>query len=160
MGLDITAYKNLKEVEKPTFDEFGELENWETQWIPGDSMKWSEKHFPGRGEGVNPDGVYEWDDSYSFRAGSYFGYGWWRNKLSEFKGFESDDFKELINFADNEGVIGGFVSCKLFKDFSTNVESAVKYSSTFEEGKSWLQLYFRWMTAFGFASQSGAVAFH
>lgn len=62
MGLDITAYKNLKVVEEPQIDEDGELVNWDTEWRPGASMEWSEKHFPGRGEGIDPQKVYSWKE--------------------------------------------------------------------------------------------------
>lgn len=81
MGLDITAYKKLTVVENPKVDEDGELENWESNWQPGPSMDWSEKHFPGRGEGIDSKLVYEWEGRIGFRAGSYSGYNWWRSKL-------------------------------------------------------------------------------
>lgn len=45
MGLDITAYKRLGVVENPEIDEDGYLENYETEWTPGISMKWSETYF-------------------------------------------------------------------------------------------------------------------
>lgn len=38
MGLDITAYKNLKKVEKPQLDKDGYPVNWESEWLPGASM--------------------------------------------------------------------------------------------------------------------------
>lgn len=136
MGLDITARKNLKVVEKPELDEDGYPVNWETEWQPGASMEWSEECFPGRGEGVEPKAVYTWEDDYGFRAGSYSGYNWWRSKLEEFA--EGDSFQELINFADNEGVIGPVVSKKLYKDFIENHERAVEFDKTLGEGEWWI----------------------
>lgn len=155
MGLDITAYRKLIIVEDPELDEDGDLLDWDTQWKPGGSMEWSEKHFPGRGEGVNPQKVYTWEESLGFRAGSYSGYNWWRKKLEEFA--NGDDFQELINFADNEGVIGPVVSEKLAKDFEKNMERAKEFALG-DEG--WFGLYISWHEAFEMASDNGAVDFH
>ncbi|MCM3425575.1 hypothetical protein [Bacillus paralicheniformis] len=162
MGLDIRAYKNLKVVENPQFDEEG-LVNWESEWMPGDSMKWSEKHFPGRGEGIDPDTVYTWEDSFSFRAGSYSGYGLWRSQLDKFRDkFRIDHgFSELINFADNEGVIGPVVSKKLAKDFNDHKKAAELFARTLGQyGEYWIDLYKTWKKAFEMASENGAVEFH
>lgn len=131
MGLDITAYKNLKVVENPKFDEYGDLENWETEWRPGSIMEWSEKQFPGHGEGIDHQKVYTWQEEFDFRAGSYSGYNWWRSKLKQFA--DGTDFEELINFADNEGVIGFIVSKKLAKDFKVNEEKAKEFAETLDE---------------------------
>lgn len=159
MGLDITAYKNLKVVENPKFDEYGEIENWDTEWMPGASMEWSEKHFPGRGEGVDHKKVYTWEDSFHFRAGGYSGYNWWRSNLERFKG--NDAFQELINFADNEGVIGPIVSKKLTEDFTDHAEEAKEYAKTLgANGDYWIECYDNWKKAFELASVNGAVEFH
>lgn len=157
MGLDITAYKNLKVVENPKLDEDGYPENWDTEWTPGGSMKWSEKHWPGRGEGVEANKVYTFEEEFRFRAGSYSGYNWWRRKLELFA--EGNDFQELINFADNEGVIGSVVSKKLAEDFARNKEKAIVFSKKIGE-EWWLELYEKWQHAFEFAAQNGAVDFH
>ncbi|MGE8207735.1 hypothetical protein ACQKP0_25015 [Heyndrickxia sp. NPDC080065] len=160
MGLDITAYRKLKVVENPQFDEYGELENWDTEWKPGVSMEWSEKHFPGRGEGIEPQKVYTWEESFGFRAGSYGGYNWWRSKLEEFKGDVA--FQELINFADNEGVIGFVVSKKLATDFAKYEEEAKDFSKTLGENNReyWMESYYNWKKAFEMAADNGAVDFH
>ncbi|MBU8594050.1 hypothetical protein [Bacillus subtilis] len=159
MGLDIRVFKNLTVVENPQLDEDGAVENWETEWTPGESMKWSEEHFPGCGEGVDPDKVYTWEESFSFRAGSYSGYGWWRRKLEEFKGDTA--FQELINFADNEGTIGPVVSKKLAKDFNEHADAAREYARTLgDTGEVWLYLYDDWKKAFEMAAENGAVDFY
>lgn len=183
MGLDITAYKNLQIVENPTLDEYGDLENWETEWCPGESMSWSETHFKGRAEGVMADKVYTWEDRFDFRAGSYSSYNIWRRKLQEFANqdlfkittdgmgnvglecidtalIDSDSFYELIEFADNEGVIGSVVSKKLLSDFIKNKSKAKEFSKTFEEGNNWFYLYCDWLKAFEYASENGAIDFH
>lgn len=158
MGLDITAYKKLKVVENPQVDEDGDLVNWETEWTPGESMKWSEKHFPGRGEGIIADSTYTYEDSFGFRAGSYSSYGYWRDKLEEFK--ENEAFQELIDFADNEGVIGPVVSKKLLEDFKQHEKEAEEFSKTFDDGGWFIQQYKMWMEAFEMAADDGAIDFH
>ena len=146
MGLDITAYRKLTVVENPELDEEGYAVNYDSEWKPGASMEWSEKHFPGRGEGIDPQTVYTWGESLGFRAGSYSGYNWWRAKLEAFKGDVA--FQELINFADNEGVIGFVVAKKLAKDFSDYEKEAEKYSHTLgEEGDYWFEKYQDWKKA-------------
>lgn len=159
MGLDITAYKNLRKIENPELDEYGYPVDYESEWKPGDSMKWSEKYFPGRGEGVNADTTYSYEESFSFRAGSYSGYNWWRRHLEELSK-DTLDFDELINFADNEGVIGPIVSKKLLEDFNKNKEKAKEYSKTIEDGDYWLEKYEAWLDAFEYAADNGAVDFH
>lgn len=160
MGLDITAYKKLKVVTNPEIDEDRSPVNWETEWTPGASMEWSEENFPSRGEGIDPQTVYTWEDEFGFRAGSYSGYNSWRRNLERFA--SGDSFQELINFADNEGVIGFVVSKKLLKDFTENEEKAKEFASILgkEEGDWWLNKYNDWKKAFEMASDSGAVDFH
>lgn len=159
MGLDITVYKNLEAVKNPELDEDGYPINWETEWKPGESMVWSETHFPGRGEGVDPHTVYKYEESFGFRAGSYSGYNRWRLRLHQFRGDVA--FQELINFADNEGVIGPVVSKKLANDFAVHEEAAVQYANSLgEEGDVWIQLYQIWKEAFEMAAENGAVEFH
>ena len=162
MGLDIAAYRRLKVVEYPKFDEYGDLENWDTEWLPGESMEWSEEHFPGRGEGVDSKTVYTWEEEFGFRAGGYGAYNWWRSQLNLFANSDhpSNDFMELINFADNEGVIGPVVSKKLVEDFEKNEEKAKAFSKTLKEGKWWFGQYLNWKKAFKMASDNGAVDFH
>lgn len=157
MGLDIVVYKKLKRVENPEFDEDGDLVDYSNQWHAGPTMEWSESCFPGRADGIDPEAVYTWDDDYYFRAGSYSGYNMWRELLSELS--DGSDFIELINFADNEGVIGPVISKKLYNDFQTNYFKAVQYSKEIEDGEYWISKYKEWMKAFEFASEDGAVIF-
>lgn len=158
MGLDIRAYKNLTEVINPELDEDGDNVHWDTEWTPGASMKWSEKHFPGRGEGIDADKTYKWEDTYGFRAGSYSGYNRWRRALERFA--VNKAFYELTEFADNEGVIGFVVAKKLAKDFADYEEQAKAYAKELgEEGEYWLEKYYDWKQAFEMASENGAVEF-
>jgi hypothetical protein len=158
MGLDITAYRNLKVVENPLLDEDGYPENWETEWKPGASMEWSEECFKGRGEGIDANAVYTYEEDYEFGAGSYSGYNSWRDILESFS--NGKDFYELINFADNEGVIGYVIAKKLYNDFLQNEERAKEFAKTISDGEWWIRKYEDWKTAFEYASDNGAVNFH
>lgn len=156
MGLDITAYKKLKKVDNPILDKDGYPEDWNNYWKPGAGMLWSESIWQGRGYPINPELVYEWEDLYEFRAGSYIGYDIWREHLKNFKGNEA--FQELINFADNEGVIGTDVSKKLRDDFQRFQDEAEEFSTTCTL-KWFMKSYLEWKKAFEYASDNGAVEF-
>ena len=158
MGLDIRAYKNLQVVVNPQIDEDGDIINWDTEWNPGASMVWAEENFPGRAEGIDSEKVYTWEKDFEFRAGSYSGYNQWRSHLESFA--IGDSFQELINFADNEGVIGFIVSKKLAKDFLENEERAKEFDKTLGEDQWWFNKYKKWKEAFEMASDNGAVDFH
>lgn len=160
MGLDINAYRGLTEA-------IGEPDDGECppgHFYPGVSMEWSETHFPGRGEGVKAKQMYRYKERYSFRAGSYSGYNDWRDLLDDLSEQLIIDrpepqpgppFMELINFADNEGVIGPIVSAKLAKDFADNAEAAAKFSPD----DYFLDKYREWQKAFTMAADNGAVEF-
>ena len=64
-------------------------------------------------------------------------------------------FVELIDFFDNEGVIGTVVSKKLLTDFQMGIEKARQHSEPY-----FFIQYEKWMTAFEYASQDGYVDFH
>ena len=65
----------------------------------------------------------------------------------------------MIDFADNEGVIGSVVSEKLYKDFANNYEAA-KVLPTGLDREYWFNRYENWMKAFEMARHNGAVDFH
>ena len=157
MGLDIRAFKNLRKVDNPILDEDGYPEDYDNQWLPGASMDWSESIWKGKGFPVESDKVYEFEDIYSFTAGSYSGYNAWRDDLDRFKGDVA--FQELIDFADNEGVIGSVLSQKLYDDFKNNYDEAVEYSKHISDGEWFIRKYKCWMSAFDYARQNGAVNF-
>lgn len=157
MGLDINAYKGLRKVENPKFGSDGELENWESQWLPGASMKWSESVWPGKGKPIDPDTVYEYEDCFEFRAGSYSGYNRWRDDLEKFKGDVA--FQELIDFADNEGVIGSELSAKLRDDFKKYHDEAMEFSQREDVCMYFFENYCNWEKAFAMAAENGAVEF-
>lgn len=157
MGLDITAYRKLRKADNPILDEDGYPDDYKKQWLPGASMDWSESVWKGKGSPVDSKTVYEWENSFEFRAGSYSGYNRWRSNLEKFKGDVA--FQELIDFADNEGVIGGVLSKKLFNDFKRYYDEAKRYSEEIKD-EWFIEKYKDWMKAFEYASDNGAVDFH
>jgi hypothetical protein len=166
MGLDITAYAGIKLASIIKDMEASDAYDTHTE-IRQDTIEWVEKNFSGRTEGLKA-GIYTFADRYGFRAGSYSGYGIWRSQLSFFAHgktskeiWESDvttgDFMELINFADNEGVIGPVVSKKLAKDFEDN--RAAIFAKT-GDGDYFRAKYDDWAKAFALASNNGFIDFH
>jgi len=102
--------------------------------------------------------------SHNFRAGSYSGYGRFREALAELMGHtpsdywndvdEDEPFYELINFADNEGTIGPEAAADLLEDFR-------KHRDLFIEGwPDFTEVYDDWIIAFELASDAGIVSFH
>lgn len=128
MGLDITAWSNLK------FSEDQDEENYELIRI------WKNYNFPDHCELEEGN----WEETpetrvHSFRAGAYSGYGRFRNILAqctlgvtEDTIWEAQDiymnqpFFNLINFSDCEGVIGPDYSAALFEDFRDNRDRFIR----------------------------------
>lgn len=162
MGLDITAYRGLVKVANPELDEYGSPVDWQSQWLAHPvSIGWAETHFPGRSAGIEPGAVYTFAETMRFRAGSYGGYNQWRSHLAEMAGYSegtAGPFSELINFADNEGVIGPVVAAKLAADFREHEQRADEYAK--KAGDWWLDKYRLWRRAFEMAADGGAVDFH
>lgn len=163
MGLDITAYRRLTKLDTitdDTADPYGACD----LWVHPACYDWAEGAFPGRAAGLERGGTYKAEDRLSFRAGSYSGYGEWRDWLKGLAGYQrggdswptSGPFAELINFADNEGYIGPAVAAKLAKDFQDNRDRMER-----EFGDDWYATKYReWQAAFELAADGGAVAFH
>ena len=154
MGLDITSYANLTPAPNAELED-GYPKDYRQFVLFGSSMKWSESVWPGRGAPWDPDTVYGFTARQSFRAGSYSGYNSWRLELADLA--QGNDFSELINFADNEGVIGSIVSEKLAADFARNEDRADQLWKGDEYSR---QLYAKWQKAFEMAAHNGAVEFH
>lgn len=168
MGLDITAYRQLQPSPGEPLDADGEPVDWKNVFFPGTSMEWSEREFPGRAEGIQLRMPYQFAEKYRHGGHSYSGYNKWRNLLAVFAGYTSAEdcwknhvsgpFFELINFFDNEGVIGPVVSGKLLADFQKNRERLRTWS---DPDRSYLESrYDEWTKVFEFGADGGAVRFH
>jgi len=157
MGLNISAYSNCKPVDVE-LDEEGEstIENTVETHVNFD--------YPERADGMPSRQWYQYDRSMSFTAGSYPNYGHWRRQLASLGGYDAEDawnglvpsgpFLELVDFADNEGVIGPITSAKLANDFATYETAARKVM----EGRD-MVLYKKWRQAFEMARQGGLIKF-
>jgi hypothetical protein len=171
MGLDITAYSNLKQVNAPldiedAYDNdelimaysYPKLEKI-SPFTVNDRQTWLER--------TDSTGTED------FRAGSYGGYNAWRKWLCEtFIGvspekvwktpdkYENEPFFSLINYSDCEGSFGPDVSQKLFNDFKDNLSEL----DHIDENEQMLgydkRLYIEWMNAFELASENGVVILH
>lgn len=187
MGLDITAYSHLKHVGKhpiPVDDE-------EYCYDRGHINAFSYASFPLSFAGLEgADESYEiWGQSFigghcyvpteetetlGFRAGSYAGYSYYRNLLSDtFINLLRDvskledtgywvtlekqthaQFYELVNFADNEGCIGPVAAEKLYHDHVNGREQFLAAH------RDYIELYDEWTQAFDLARHDGLVQFH
>ena len=172
MGLDITAYRQLREAPNAELDVDGYPKGRETKL-------YENTDFPGRMEGLKDRGVYAYEEAFGFRAGSYGGYNQWRNELARMAGYplgrdepmlshaasawsgklDHMPFVELVNFADNEGTIGPVVAAKLAKDFADWDDRAQVFGSNLNEEWFYRQ-YCNWRKAFEMAADAGAVSFH
>jgi len=180
MGLDITAYSNLKHIGKHEKDpaknegEDGGIDDWcyyedHIQAFAYDSFPASFRGIPILGTNTSggakfiEGGCYEITDeteTHGFRAGSYTGYHDWRADLQQQFNPERDPdgpFYELIWFADNEGCIGPDAARDLLADFERH---AARYRSPVSWGKYGREKYADWTRAFRLAADGGVVRFH
>lgn len=174
MGLDISYYRKMTlaaEVSDGISDQdFDKLYSEHDVIIQASTIEFTEDHFEGRTEGLKP-GAFDAEDSGGFRAGSYSGFAWWRKNLDQL----SDDvpadpdedqdrqpFEELLEFFDNEGLIGPVVSKRLAEDFRKYEEViCAKARCLIEDGSGyWVELYQLWKAAFESAADDGCVVFH
>lgn len=165
MGLDITAYKNVKFIETlPDVEEFEKKYDWQDKF----DFTYDNPSFPDRQGPIKPNAVYSYEDEFGFRAGSYGGYNEWREQLSQVAlnvsphvvwnnpaKFAGMPFVELINFSDCEGILGTEVCQKLLKDFGTFQAQADQ-----QHDEWFTRKYNEWHKAFEYAAQNGYIDFH
>ena len=179
MGLDITAYSKLKQIDC-VFDADSEPIDPVTRHpIPGNYFRaYVNPDFSGREGKIQHHAVYRFDQEFCFHAGSYGGYNQWRELLAAFAEYPkietgrygdtkeqhhdaaafsvaSGPFWELIVFSDCEGVMGSETCAKLAADFKTFETQAETYSDEY-----WREKYRDWKHAFEIGADDGAVDFH
>lgn len=174
MGVDITAYRQIRKVDVTAGEDY-----------PIDPETREERHnlwravrnpdFPGRADDIEDGAYHSYTEAVDGMSRSYGGYNIWRNELAELAGWpeapdeaesskrshaasawaaQSGPFWELINFADNEGVIGTAVSAKLAKDFAEFQSKADAHPHAF-----FRECYDGMRRAFEAAADGGAVDF-
>lgn len=168
MGLDISVYANVKFVAEYVAGEW--LEDCEIFVSPE-----YENTFPGRALPLRV-GWYTGERVFGFRAGGYSFYNEWRNLLAKAAGYPSDSyvwrnvpegpFVELINFYDNEGVLGASVCRKLYSDFCRPgvvqcAKEVLSVSANQMQMEYFEERYNNFKKAFELAGEhNGAVVFH
>lgn len=176
MGLDISYYTKVKKAgPEVEVDEDG---------YPVDTALvlvkvYVNDAFVEQADDIENAGLYGYETSGGFRAGSYSGYGEWREWLAKLAGYPATayeshggamemrhaaacwngakgPFSELIDFSDAEGVIGPVTARKLLRDFISFDERAKNIGSD-----GWhYRKYLDWKAAFEAASDDGMVCFH
>jgi hypothetical protein len=176
MGLDITAYSKVEKVDVAVDEKNRPLDDsvydeYARVWATGKR---------GQNDSLEDGKFYDYKDRFGFPAGSYSGYGEWRETLAKLAGYPLTPYKdffgesachaaacwggatgafaELIDFPDNEGCLGPVTSAKLAKDFA-EFEERARYFDGGEDG--WFyKKYLYWKEAFELASDDGMVRFH
>lgn len=189
MGLDITAYSRLEHIGRHAIDpeeSEGEAGPWcyyenHVNAFAYDCFPRSFRGIPIVGKLPGHDDfldggcfvITEATQTYEFGAGSYIGYGQWRQDLAaQFNPAEltlsstgptmaepdpDKPFYELIWFADNEGSIGPEAAADLLADFREHADS---YAPVRDELGYMRARYADWMKAFELAADGGLVRFH
>jgi hypothetical protein len=164
MGLDVSIYRNCKEVAAGLEDEDRSC-----------FKVFASEDWPGREAPLHDGKSYQGDDlpddAPDIGCG-YISYSHWRNQLAEMAGYPrgSDDaahsyceacwdgaqgpFAELINFSDCEGFIGSTAAKKLAADFAEFQAKADAFTWHRPE------LYGKFRRAFEIAAEDGCVQFH
>lgn len=185
MGLDITAYRRITKLDVVFDADGEPLNPATREPIEGDYFQAfvNDDFGPERYAGIEHKAIYAYEDAHGFHAGSYGGYNKWREKLAKLAGYpttpfervegyppsqvdshaasawagkcEGKPFVELVNFADNEGVLCAAVCAKLARDFAEFDDRAKALDDEWFYGK-----YCEWRKAMEMAAEGGCVDFH
>ena len=110
MGLDITAYKNVKLVENPVFDEDGDIthpENGVKIYGSGAEQPWVQA------DDLEVGQVYEYEDRLSGYCSAYSTYSTLRDELARIAGYE--EYKYLDGYRD-----GRFYAARVIHEWIEN----------------------------------------
>ena len=152
MGLDIIAISNIK---------FKDLSHKDLR-----SSQDSIEVFKGEFNLIDGlrEGIYlksDQSETFSFRAGSYSSYNYFRKTLIKLY-LNKPAFNELIYFSDCDGIIGPIVSLNLYNDFIENLEKFMSYCKEHldnEEADSIIYTYKSFTNAFRISKDNGVVIF-
>ena len=128
MGLDISAYSNIKRSEEQDDEDYDGIRIWHHSAFP-DHCELEEGNWESTPQ----------TRTHQFRAGSYSGHNIFRKVLSQCTlGVEIDTvweaqdiymnrpFFNFLNFSDCEGIIGPDYSASLFEDFRDNRDRFIR----------------------------------
>lgn len=167
MGLDITAYEHAAPYEGPVLSDDDMWDAEDVRLVGVEIDRWRPMIAPLPEGWVSVSGA-----AYSFRAGSYSGYGSWREQLclaalgvnpnrvwENPSAYAGRPFVELIDFTDCDGEIGGVTAAKLARDFEEQRDLVLVFRISDVDG--WFeQKYDDWAAAFALAADDGLVVFH
>lgn len=161
MGVDIYAYSKIRPTKLDGDDDY--------------FIAYVHPDFPDRAVGIIDGTMYTFEISFEIYSGNSRGFCRWRNALAKLAGYArtpdterpeyesyattawnatSGPFWELINFADNEGVISGTVITKLANDFA-------EYQAKADAVGGWIADYYAlFRQGFELATDEGAISFH
>lgn len=187
MGLDISAYSNIKRSEVQDPEDYDSIRIWHNPNFP-DHCELEEGSYE---ETADTRG-------HGFRAGSYSEHNLFRNILAQCTlGVKTDTiweaediymnqpFFNLLNFSDCGGIIGPDYSATLFEDFRDNRERFIRnlkqeidftketenplavepefilddFNLSFMDIEYYIELYDHWTLAFELAKDGGIVQF-
>lgn len=172
MGLDIAVHVGPPEKVADSREKMP-AELIERVYDEGGFTVFNDTVFAGREKPLENGAVYRTGNFWHFRAGSYSGYGYFREQLAQLAHgkpagelwtawAQADDppegpFAEQINFSDCEGTIGAEVAAKLAKDYAEFEDRA---REALGEDSYEFQTYQQFKRAFEHvASHGGAVVF-
>jgi len=179
MGLDILVYEHAAPIDGDP------IEDIDDRYDAGQHHAWvytgfeqSARGYPiiGSDDGGGGRSLGPWMQGSGrvegFSAGSYSGYGEFREALSaavlgvrasavwnDPDAYRDKPFFELINFADNDGVIGCEAAADLAEDFRQHREAVLEKWDN-DVDRDWLRSkYDKWLASFELASVDGMVVF-
>jgi hypothetical protein len=168
MGLDCSAYEKVTLIKKISLKNM-QARNWKVPpYGEDDSVHFlfNYDEFKDRSDGLEVGLYRSSGKTFEFRAGSYGGYGEYRQLLAKIGNTtpeavwsDSDRHKnvpffEQINFADNEGFLGPKTCAALLADYIQHRKTAEKALS------EWFHSYTEWMEALKLAANGGVIRFH
>lgn len=178
MGLDISAYKNVKQVVTDIYNEDGEpLDPQTKEPMDYDVRVHINPDFMGRADDLVDSAYYVTGEECADGRWGYGRYNRLRDELAKLAGYplgqyeqsgmkresysvacwdgSTGPFSELINFSDCEGVIGTAISKKLAADFAEFQEKADAHPD-----EEFREFYKTMRNCFDIATQNGFVSFH
>jgi len=177
MGLDVTAYRRIQRVAEwpvgvETIDEVATYDDGYTyNGEPvTDVHPIFDRSFPEHRSDLTA-GIYTYTECASWCAGSYSGYGAWRDWLSiaalgvsaktvwrDFDAYRNRGVAWLINFSDCEGYIGPAV-CRLILDDIRAHEDAIRSKATGPDADYYLGRLDVWLAGLEVAADGGMLSF-
>lgn len=158
MGLDISALGHVRYLGEQEFDGCDDFYHASVN-----------SDFAERADGRRT-GFYQATEQIDFNASSYGGYNRWREQLCEMalgvapqavwddpERYRAQPFYDLIDFADNEGLIGPETARRLAHAFAAHDDRA---RETWSGDEYSYRLYCNFWTAFELAAADGLVEFH